>query len=124
MAVGACCVQICTAVMLNGYGIIGPILKGLEDYVARKGIDSLADITGAALARIMERERLNMNWGVRSAPIRPAACIRCGRCVRVCTESGKAAIRFADGKVTVDRMVCDGCSLCTHVCPHQVLALI
>ena len=124
MAVGACCVQVCTAVMLNGYAIIGPILQGLEDYVARKGIDSLADITGAALAGITVRENLNMNWGVRSAPVRPDACVKCGRCLRICTESGKGAIRFADGKVTVDRTVCDGCSLCTHVCPLQVLALV
>ena len=124
MAVGACCVQVCTAVMLNGYGIIRPILQGLEDYVARKGLDNLNAVTGAALAGITARERLHMNWGVRSAPVRPEACVKCGRCAAVCAESGQGAISMADGRVAVDRAVCDGCSLCTHVCPHQVLTLV
>lgn len=125
MAVGASCVQVCTAVMLNGYGIIKPILAGLQDYVARKGIEKLSGITGTALTKITAREKLNMNWGVRSALVRPEACIKCGRCATVCGESGKAAITFSDGIVTVvDRAICDGCSLCTHVCPSKVLALI
>ena len=124
MAAGACCIQVCTAVMLNGYGIITPILQGLEDYTARKGIGKLADITGAALPHITAREGLHMHWGVRSAPVRPEACVKCGRCAAVCAESGQGAISMADGRVAVDRAVCDGCSLCTHVCPHQVLTLV
>ena len=124
ITVGASCVQICTAVMLNGYGIIKPILAGLQEYMSRKGIEKLSGVTGAALPNITVRERLNLNWGVRSAPMRPELCIKCGRCAVVCAESGKAAIRFVDGNVTVDRAICDGCSLCTHICPSQVLTLV
>jgi len=122
-AVGASCVQICTAVMLNGYQIITPLLKGLEEYVERKGLRSLQEITGAALPKIVAREELNMQWSRQSTVVAPEKCTNCAKCLLVCSESGKAAIRFLDKKVTVDRNLCDGCSLCTHVCPHGVLAL-
>ncbi len=123
VAVGACCVQICTAVMLNGYQIIRPMLKGLEEYIERKGIHNLNEITGAAIPKIIARERLNMNWDVHATVVAPEKCATCAKCHMSCSESGKAAIRFVDKKVTVDRERCDGCSLCTQVCPHGVLAL-
>lgn len=122
-AVGACCVQICTAVMLNGYQIITSLLKGLNEYAERKDIHNLTEITGAALPKIVAREHLNMKWRVYSTVVAPEKCTNCAKCHRSCTESGKAAIRFVDRKVTVDKERCDGCSLCTKVCPNGVLAL-
>ncbi len=49
IAVGAGAVQICTAVMLDGYSIILPLIKGLDAYLRRRGFDSLARFRGAAL---------------------------------------------------------------------------
>ena len=122
-AVGASCVQICTAVMLNGYQIITPLLQGLEGYMVRKNLRSLSEITGAALPKIIARERLDMNHNIHSTVIAPEKCTNCAKCYVSCSESGKAAIRFVDKKITIDPNRCDGCSLCTHVCPHGVLAL-
>lgn len=124
MAVGACCVQIGTAVMLNGYQIITTILQGLEEYVERKGITDLTAIIGASLTKITVRERLNMAWEARSSVAVPEKCTNCAKCVTICSESGKAAIQFIDKRITINRELCDGCSLCTHVCPHGVLALL
>ncbi len=123
MAVGASCVQVCTAVMLNGYSIITPLLRGLEEYVQKKGLHSLQEIIGAAIPKLIAREQLNMNWDVRSTVVAPEDCVQCAKCMVACQESGKAAINFVDQKVTVDLQRCDGCSLCTHVCPCGVLAL-
>lgn len=123
LAVGASCVQICTAVMLNGYQIIKPLLQGLDDYAERKGLHNIKEIIGAAIPKISDRERLNINWGVSAAVVAAEKCVNCARCHTSCTESGKAAIRFVNKKVAVNRERCDGCSLCTHVCPHGVLAL-
>ncbi len=122
-AVGACCVQLCTAVMLNGYQMIVPLLKGLEEYAERKNLQNLSEITGAALPKIIAREQLNMQWRRCSTVVAPEKCVHCAKCCVSCNESGKAAIRFVDQKVTVDPNRCDGCSLCTHVCPQGVLAL-
>lgn len=123
IAVGATCIQICTAAMLHGYQIITPLLRGLEEYLQRKGLQSLTEITGAAIPKIIAREQLNMNWGVRSTVVAPEACVQCAKCIVACQESGKAAIRLVDKKVTIEWERCDGCSLCTHVCPYGVLAL-
>lgn len=122
-AVGASCVQICTAVMLNGYQIITPLLAGLEEYMNRKGLRNLGEITGAALPKIEARERLNMDWRRRSSVVAPEKCIHCAKCYVSCQESGKGAIRFTNRQVAVDPALCDGCSLCTHVCPQGVLEL-
>ncbi|MFA6075085.1 MAG: NAD-dependent dihydropyrimidine dehydrogenase subunit PreA [Negativicutes bacterium] len=122
-AVGASCVQICTEVMLSGYQIIKPMLEGLSEYVERKGLNSLNDITGVAVPKIRARERLNMKWHKRSTVVNPQNCTNCAKCYVSCNESGKNAISFVDKKVTVNDAQCDGCSLCTHVCPHGVLAL-
>ncbi len=122
-AVGASAVQICTAVMLHGYGIITPLLAGLESYLKRKGIEQIGNITGAAIPKITAREKLDMHWKRQSSVIAPEKCTRCAKCLVACSECGQAAIRFVDKLVTIDSDRCDGCSLCTHVCPQGVLAL-
>jgi len=122
-AVGASAVQICTAVMLHGYGIITPLLAGLETYLQRKGIQQIGNITGAAIPKITAREKLDMHWKRQSNVIAPEKCTRCAKCLVACSECGQAAIRFVDKLVTIDSDRCDGCSLCTHVCPQGVLAL-
>ena len=122
-AVGASCVQICTAVMLNGYQIITPLLAGLAEYMNRKGLRNLGEITGAALPKIEARERLNMDWRRRSKVVAPEKCVRCAKCYVSCQESGKGAIRFIEQRISVDTSRCDGCALCTDVCPQGVLAL-
>ena len=78
---------------------------------------------GWTVPKLVAREQLNMNWAVRSTVVAPEACMQCAKCIVACQESGKAAIRFVSKKVTIERERCDGCSLCTHVCPCGVLAL-
>ena len=122
-AVGASAVQVCTAVMLQGYGIITPLLAGLENYLQRKGIVQIQNITGAAIPKITARERLDMHWKLQSNVVAPEKCTRCAKCLVACSECAQAAIHFVDKVVTIDKNRCDGCSLCTHVCPQGVLAL-
>ena len=122
-AVGASAVQICTAVMLHGYGIITPLLAGLETYLQRKGIQQIGNITGAAIPKITAREKLDMHWKRQARVVAPEKCTSCAKCLVACSECGQSAIRFADKLVTIDSERCDGCSLCTHVCPQGVLAL-
>jgi dihydroorotate dehydrogenase (fumarate) len=51
--VGANVVQTCTAVIMNGYEIIGELLSGLEDYMDRKGYETLDDFRGKVCTRIL-----------------------------------------------------------------------
>lgn len=41
-------------------------------------------------------------------------CINCKKCIR---ELGCPAIVLEDGKPTIEKSLCTGCSLCTQVCP-------
>ena len=44
-------------------------------------------------------------------------CIKCKMCFKV----GCPAINFKDGKVTIDRNMCNGCEVCAQVCPKNAI---
>ncbi|MCQ2465283.1 MAG: indolepyruvate ferredoxin oxidoreductase subunit alpha [Oscillospiraceae bacterium] len=45
-------------------------------------------------------------------------CIQCKKCIR---EIGCPAIIIEDGKVSVDKSLCNGCGLCTQICPVNAI---
>lgn len=123
MLLGASNVQICTEVMLKGYGIINQLVKDLENYLHKKGFSSLKDITGLSLNYLTTHEQLNKCKSL-AVGVKRDLCVGCGKCVTVCQDAGSSALKL-DGKKTliVNHEQCDGCSLCTHVCPRKALAL-
>ncbi|CAK7068338.1 MAG: NAD-dependent dihydropyrimidine dehydrogenase subunit PreA [Desulfovibrio sp.] len=121
MALGGNAVQVCTEVMLNGYAVIKPMLAGLENYLRRKGFSSLAAIHGAALPKITTHTLLDRTKYV--ARLDAARCVRCGKCVTLCDESGYSAITATDGVPCVTPSVCDGCGLCVVACPNQAFVM-
>ena len=48
----------------------------------------------------------------------PAKCVNCKKCIR---EIGCPALVIADGRVTIDRNLCTGCGLCSHICPAKAI---
>jgi len=122
--IGASTIQICTSIMWYGYEYFQKILKGLSKYMAREGLDSLDSIRGKALPHIVAIEELAKKAPL-TAQIEPEKCINltkggCELCGRVCFYG---AIEFAP-KMTLHREKCDGCGLCTEICPHLALNLI
>ncbi len=51
--VGANVVQTCSAIIMNGYEIIGELLSGLEEYMDEKGYETLDDFRGKVSTRII-----------------------------------------------------------------------
>jgi len=45
-------------------------------------------------------------------------CIQCKKCIR---EIGCPAIVIEDGKVAIDKSLCNGCGLCTQICPVNAI---
>ncbi|MBP6428425.1 MAG: NAD-dependent dihydropyrimidine dehydrogenase subunit PreA, partial [Bacteroidia bacterium] len=76
---GATNVQVCTAVMHFGFGIIREMKAGLENYMDEKGFKTLDDFRGKALPNIMHWEDLNLKYKV-VANINEEKCIGCQLC--------------------------------------------
>jgi len=121
---GASAVQICTSIMWNGYEHFQKILSGLKEYMTQAGIDSLESIKGKTLPYIKTIEELAKEQPL-VAQVDPDVCINlkkggCELCRTVCFYG---AIRF-DPKLNIKHENCDGCGLCTEVCPVNALSLV
>ncbi|MBR4508456.1 MAG: NAD-dependent dihydropyrimidine dehydrogenase subunit PreA [Elusimicrobiaceae bacterium] len=116
MLVGSDAVQVCTEVMLNGYKIIGPMLKGLKNYLEEKGFKDISELKDKAIPFISSHKDLPKT-PLAYPQIDHTKCGRCGKCVSICMESEHQALQLNDGNIVVDKERCEGCGLCHLVCP-------
>ncbi len=123
MAVGASTVQVGTAVMWNGYGIIEGLAKGLSGYLDRKGFADLKSVIGAALPKIVEFPEMPLTPRAKASV--NDSCNGCLLCIPACADGGFHAITGAKGEiVTIDAAECDGCGLCIMVCPLGSITMV
>ena len=119
---GATTVQVCTAVMHYGFGIIREMITGLERYMDDKGFKTIEDFRGKALPNIMHWEDLNLKYKV-VAEIHEEKCIGCQLCYTACEDGAHQAISLSDDKNNrVPNIIeenCVGCNLCSLVCPVE-----
>jgi dihydropyrimidine dehydrogenase (NAD+) subunit PreA len=114
---GATTLQVCSAVMLEGYEIIGDLCDGLLSYLEEQAAEGVADLRGRALRNVVPHAALDAG-ARRVSSIDVATCTRCGKCAIACRDAGYQAIsEAADRTPAVDRARCDGCGLCVQVCP-------
>jgi dihydroorotate dehydrogenase (fumarate)/dihydropyrimidine dehydrogenase (NAD+) subunit PreA len=109
---GAANVQLCSVVMLKGYGYLTEVIKGLDDFLNRKGYFSAKEIIGLAARRAMSYGEME-SLPPERAVINKELCTDCQRCVRSCFYN---VIRVKDGQVSIGED-CRGCGICTCVCP-------
>lgn len=122
IAVGSDAVQVCTEVMLNGYGIIGNLKKGLLEYLESKNMDSISDLKNRVISKISAHEDLNKNYCMKPV-VDNKKCVSCEKCTRICAESEHHALSLKDGKIELDEGKCQGCSLCSIVCPQSAITM-
>jgi dihydropyrimidine dehydrogenase (NAD+) subunit PreA len=118
IAAGASAVQVCTVVMWDGAGIVRDMNAGLAGYLA--GPDALR---GRALPHIGAHAALSREISRCAVAEFPDKCTSCGHCVVACRDGGYHAISLVERQVVIDRSRCDGCSLCSHLCPEGVIAM-
>jgi dihydropyrimidine dehydrogenase (NAD+) subunit PreA len=121
MALGAGCVQVCTAAMLHGFRIVEnegwPVaLDG------REGLQEHQRLPGKAVPNTTDWKYLDMNYQV-IAQINQDDCIKCGRCYVACEDTSHQSINqlidAATGAYEVNKEECVGCNLCEITCPVQ-----
>ena len=119
---GAKSVQVCTAVMHYGFGIIRELISGLEQYMDEKGFQTIEDFRGKALPNIIHWEDLNLKYKVVAA-IDEKKCIGCQLCYTACEDGAHQAIKLSsnldDRKPLIIEENCVGCNLCSLVCPVE-----
>jgi dihydropyrimidine dehydrogenase (NAD+) subunit PreA len=121
MLMGASNVQVCTAVMRDGFRIVADMIEGLNNYLDDRGIACVAEIVGKTVARFVDWNDLNLDYKI-VARIDPATCINCNRCWIACEDAAHQCIdRLVDetgaSLLEVDEEHCVGCNLCSMVCP-------
>ncbi len=117
MLVGARNVQMCTAVMKEGFRIIEHLKDGLSEFMERHQFQKTDDFIGYALRFITTHDKLpNISKGL--SVIEDKKCIRCNLCYVACRDGGHAAIEMdKKRRPRVIREKCVGCGLCLAVCP-------
>ncbi|MDF1540103.1 MAG: NAD-dependent dihydropyrimidine dehydrogenase subunit PreA [Candidatus Thorarchaeota archaeon] len=122
LMVGAGTLQVCTAAMWHGFGIIKDMTSGLEGFMSRKGYENLDSMVGVALPKLTTWEALDKLPPV-VAKITDA-CTGCKKCVIACADGGYVAIQMRDGKAVVNAEKCDGCGLCYVVCDDRAVDFV
>ncbi|MGP9789593.1 NAD-dependent dihydropyrimidine dehydrogenase subunit PreA [Roseinatronobacter sp. NSM] len=119
LTLGAGNVQVCTAAMTYGFGIIKELTAGLSHYMDQKGFTSVDQLVGRAVPNVTDWQYLNLNY-VTKAKIDQDLCISCGRCYAACEDTSHQAISMSpDRKFEVIDAECVACNLCINVCPVQ-----
>ena len=117
---GASSVQVCTAAMHFGFGIIREMTAGLTQYMVEKGFQNIDQMVGRALPNVLHWEDLNMKYKV-TANIHAEKCIGCQLCYTACEDGAHQAIKLNSG-TRVPEIIeenCVGCNLCSLVCPVE-----
>lgn len=119
MALGAGNVQVCTAAMTYGFGIVKEMISGLSNWMDEKGYRSIDEFVGRAVPNVTDWQYLNLNY-ITKAHIDQDLCIKCGRCYIACEDTSHQAISATkNGRrhFEVIDAECVGCNLCVSVCP-------
>lgn len=117
LLLGASTLQICTAVMVHGFGIIDNLLTGLSGYMKIKKFGKISDMVGLSLEKLVPLGELD-NKTRRVAHIDMETCVQCDACFISCRDGGYQAVtRGTDKTYKVTEKRCSGCSLCYQVCP-------
>ncbi|MBC7448461.1 MAG: NAD-dependent dihydropyrimidine dehydrogenase subunit PreA [Hymenobacteraceae bacterium] len=117
---GASSVQVCTAAMHFGFGIIREMTAGLEQYMVDKGFENINQMVGRALPNVLHWQDLNLKYKV-TANIHEEKCIGCQLCYTACEDGAHQAIKLNAG-TRVPEIIeenCVGCNLWSLVCPVE-----
>jgi dihydropyrimidine dehydrogenase (NAD+) subunit PreA len=114
---GATTLQVCTSVMEHGYEIVTDMKDGLLNFMEEKGFNTLEDMRGLVVPKVLHLGELDSKRRMVSA-IDRSQCIKDDLCYISCRDAGYQAISLDEQRLpSVDEEKCTGCSLCSQICP-------
>ncbi|MGI6096851.1 MAG: 4Fe-4S binding protein [Dethiobacteria bacterium] len=116
---GATTVQVCGAIYAKGFGVLGEIASGLEQYFKQEGFAGVEQVSGKALDSIKSKESLEYMPPVK-AYVDQSLCTGCGNCVKSCFWD---AYDLSSGKAEAITDNCDGCGVCVSICPQNAVSM-
>ena len=120
MTLGCGTIQVTTSVMQYGYGIIHDMIDGMKRYLAKYGYNSVQQIVGQALPKIVSTDFLDRRTKQFPKFLREK-CVGCGRCITSCYDGGHQALDLGKNGKPVLNKNCVGCQLCLLVCPAKAI---
>ncbi len=119
---GAKAVQVCTAVMRGGYGIVQGMKTGLRTHMKKARCGALPEVCGLLTSRVKKLDSLATPHGL-AVRVDRRKCSGCGSCMVACETCSDAAITLARGTVRVSAARCDCCGLCIAVCRRKAIRI-
>jgi dihydropyrimidine dehydrogenase (NAD+) subunit PreA len=120
---GSTTLQVTTAIIRYGYGIVDDLIEGLSDYMESRGISRVEELVGKALPHLHETHSFELKrQGIAEYELEK--CIGCGQCYVVCRDAGGQALDWDSEHrrpVTIQDK-CLSCMICSFVCPvHKMI---
>ena len=111
--------QVCTAVMHYGFGIVREMEAGLHQFMEERNYNTIYDFAGKALPNVTEWKHLNLEHKV-VAEKNADKCIGCELCYISFDDGAHQAIFLSDDPLnripSIIEENCVGCNLCSLVC--------
>ena len=123
MSLGCTTVQVTTAVMQYGYGIINDMTDGMKRYLSKNNYSGVTQIIGMALPKIVSADKLDRHTTCYPKFLHDI-CVGCGRCVVSCSDGGHQALSISGSTGSypvLNAKKCVGCQLCVLVCPVNAI---
>lgn len=119
MMCGADLVQVCTATMIRGFGILAGLVGGIRKFLEETGRTSHREVRDLLVRNLRGADALHVRPGY--AMVTPEKCTGCARCTKI---GHCHALTVREKKATVDPAACTGCGTCTDLCPAGAVSLI
>jgi dihydroorotate dehydrogenase/ferredoxin len=121
---GANAVEICTAVYVYGLPLVSNLLKDVEDFMARKGYNSVEAVRGKAIPKLRKSSEMRDSYTPVAAFVNGKKCVGCGRCHDACVYGAVEMLySVGAGMSKINKQICNGCTLCSQVCPATAISM-
>jgi len=115
---GASLMEVGSVLMLKGYKHVETIIKGLAEFMDRKGYKTVDSMIGIASKRSLTYEQ-TYELPRLVSEIDEGKCSLCGNCVTSCFYD---ALKEGDDRVITISEKCIGCELCYSMCPEDAIS--